>query len=206
MLTFRGGAPSDLPTRTIIDQISGLVEVGLERELLRRAAEFSRVAMYEQAVHDPLTGLYNRIPLADAARQLAALDDRDTHGQLAAFMIDVDHFKAVNDTYGHQTGDKVLRHVADAINQSVRAGDMAFRYGGEEFLVLLSSVDENAVTEIAERIRATIAQPAAGRPTVTASIGVAFRRDLDQAALVDRADKALYEAKRDGRDRIRIAP
>ena len=98
----------DEPTRALVEEICGLVEVGLERELFRRAANIDRDAFYEQAIHDPLTGLYNRQYLDDAAKRACALDDRSLKPGVAVLMVDLDHFKAVNDRFGHAVGDQVL--------------------------------------------------------------------------------------------------
>ena len=117
------------------------MEVGLERELFRHVADFDRAAFYEQAVHDQLTGLYNRQYLADVARRLSTRDDRNSSPTIAALMIDLDRFKAINDTFGHSVGDQVLQHVAKSILDGARLGDVVVRYGGEEFVVLLSGVD-----------------------------------------------------------------
>ena len=113
LLDFRDRTPKlSAKTRTLVDQICGLIEVGLERELSRHVAAIDRAALHDRAIHDPLTGLYNRHYLADAARRLCALDDRNRRPAVAAVMIDLDHFKGVNDTFGHSFGDQVLRNVA----------------------------------------------------------------------------------------------
>jgi diguanylate cyclase (GGDEF)-like protein len=194
------------PTRALLDEICGLVEVGLERELFRRAADIDRDAFYDQAIHDPLTGLYNRQYLADAARRLCALDDRTLTPTVAALMIDLDHFKAVNDGFGHSVGDQVLRHVARSILEGSRRGDIVVRYGGEEFLVLLAGVDLKIAQSVAERIRDSVAEPDEALPGVTASVGVALRHQGEPFdRLVERADEAMYLAKEAGRNRVGVA-
>jgi diguanylate cyclase (GGDEF)-like protein len=194
------------PILAMLDQIGGIVEASLEREVLRRLAEFDRVALYEQAIHDPLTGLYNRVYLADAARRLTAMHDRPGSAALGALMVDIDHFKKVNDTYGHLTGDNVLRRVARAINAAVRPGDLAIRFGGEEFLVLLSGVDRDQSLAIGERLRAAAAEVGDDGPAVTISIGLALRHHGEPFDIVvKRADEALYQAKAEGRDRVQVA-
>jgi diguanylate cyclase (GGDEF)-like protein len=201
----------DLPalserTRALVDQICHLVEVGLERELFRHVADVDREAFYEQAIHDSLTGLYNRQYLADAARRLCALDDRNSRPAVAALMIDLDRFKGVNDTYGHAVGDQVLRQVAKSIVEGARAGDIVVRYGGEEFVVLLSGVGLNAALSVAERVRASVAETENDGPNITASVGVALRTEKESfEQLVERADKAMYFAKASGRDRVGVA-
>lgn len=157
------------------------------------------------AMHDPLTGLANR---RAADRRLAAEHAlalrRGT--PLSLLMLDIDRFKRINDTWDHDEGDRVLAEVARRIRHEVRAGDLATRYGGEEFLVLLPDTALQAASDVAERIRGAIAsEPVAlggGRVVVTASVGVAQLRDgEDNAALVARADTALYRAKQQGRNR-----
>ena len=207
VLGFRERPNLGKPAIAVVGQIAGLVEVGLEREVLRRSADLERAAWHERAIHDTLTGLYNRVMLSDSARRMLALDDRNETAQVAALMIDIDLFKRVNDTYGHPTGDRVLQHVAQAITQSVRPSDLVFRFGGEEFLVLLPDVDHTTALTAAERIRSRIAHPAKECPDVTVSVGVARRHaGEDHEALVARADLALYQAKSNGRDRIEVAP
>lgn len=207
VLEFVSETHLDRPTRALVEQIAGLVEVGLEREVLRRVADLDRAALYERATHDPLTGLHNRAHLVDAATGLFAVDDRHGGGRLAALMIDIDHFKRVNDEHGHPVGDQVLQRVAGAISRSVRPGDTVVRYGGEEFLVLLTDVDALTAVEIAERLRESAAAPPVGdEPAVTLSVGVARRRPGEPCeSLVSRADAALYRAKSDGRDRVDVA-
>jgi diguanylate cyclase (GGDEF)-like protein len=179
----------------------------MERELLQRQADLDRKALYQQATHDPLTGLYNRAYLEDFAHRMCATDDRDDDHRLAVLMVDIDHFKRVNDEHGHPVGDDVLRHVARAIERTIRAGDVAVRFGGEEFVVVLASVDEQIARSTADRIRVAIGRPETSQPRVTASVGVAMRRRGDGCHdLVGRADAALYTAKRLGRDRVCVAP
>ncbi|MFS8038286.1 diguanylate cyclase [Xanthobacter sp. AM11] len=174
---------------------------------LRQSHELRR-QLEGLAVTDPLTALPNRRAfdaMVDAELRRAARERQ----QLSLLMIDVDHFKRVNDTFGHETGDTVLRQLAQIIQRSIRRpGDFAARYGGEEFVVLLPATDAGGALRIAESIRSTIA--AAAFPTtggevarVTASIGVATARHGEVAAsLVRHADEALYRAKGQGRNRV----
>ena len=197
--------PSDA-TIVVLNQIISLVEVGLEREVLRRTTDLELSDWHARAIYDPLTGLRNRASLADTYHQLAAFDDRNRTPQMAALMVDVDHFKVVNDTFGHAAGDLVLQRVAHAIVQSVRPSDPTFRLGGEEFLVLLSNVDLASAHLAAERIRERVAASAPNLPIVTVSVGLALRRlNESQESMLARADAALYQAKQSGRDRVEIA-
>ena len=193
-------------TTTVLSQIISLVEVGLERELLRRSADLERAAWHTQAIHDSLTGLYNRVSLDDSFVRLASFDDRNPAPRIAALMIDIDLFKQVNDTFGHSAGDQVIQRVAESITQSVRPSDLVFRFGGEEFLILISNVDATTAITAAERIRVRVASWGVEVPTVTVSVGVALRHVGEaHETLIARADKALYLAKVNGRNRIELA-
>ncbi len=193
--------------RDVLDQASGLVEVRLEREIMRLQTEGERSAWRNRALHDTLTGVLNREALASALPQYVADDDQGLAPRLALLMIDIDLFKAVNDEWGHGVGDRVLAHVANAVRRSVRPADLVFRYGGEEFLVLLIDVDLETALSAAQRLRAAVASVPTGLPAVTVSVGVALRDHGEEGDdVVARADAALYAAKRAGRDRIEIAP
>ena len=117
-------------------------------------------------------------------------------------MLDVDYFKHVNDTYGHQVGDEVLIMIADAITQTCRQTDSVGRYGGEEFLIVLPQTDSQQAYELAERIRKSVASISTQHPfSVSCSIGVAtFDETLDMHTLIKRADEAVYNAKEKGRN------
>ena len=203
VMGFAGPHEFDEATSGILTQIVSLVEVGLEREVLFRSMEMDRTSWQTKAVHDPLTGLLNRASLEDSERRLIALDNLNDVPHLAALMVDIDFFKRVNDTLGHLAGDRVLARVAKAITTSTRSNDLAFRYGGEEFLVLLSQVEARTAVEAAERIRATVRATTGGGPEVRVSIGVAVRTAGEDAeSMVQRADQALYRAKENGRDQL----
>ncbi len=206
LMQFHDTPVLDQPTRALVEEICGLVEVGLERELFRRAANIDRDAFYEQAIHDPLTGLYNRQYLDDAAQRACALDDRSLKPGVAVLMVDLDHFKAVNDRFGHAVGDHVLQQVARSISAGSRRGDIVVRYGGEEFVVVLSDVELTTAESVAERIRAAVAAAPDEPVGVTASVGVAMRHQGELFDdLVGRADGAMYLAKAAGRDRVGVA-
>jgi diguanylate cyclase (GGDEF)-like protein len=152
----------------------------------------------------------NRRHFFDLARR-AFTDARQTRNPLAAMMLDIDHFKDVNDRYGHASGDDVIRAVAQRVAGVIGSGDLLGRYGGEEFALVVNGSLQPAA-ELAERLRLVIAESpigtAAGPISVTASVGVAELddRDVDLDRLLQRTDAALYEAKRAGRDRIALAP
>lgn len=155
---------------------------------------------------DPLTGLFNRRYFFEAGEALVGRA-QDAPGRIAALMLDIDNFKQVNDTYGHQGGDAALREVAHRISSSLRGSEIVARYGGEEFVVLLTRIEPADVEEIAARlVRVVNATPIhfeGARIRVSISLGAAFFTDdigsLD--ALLSRADRALYQAKHLGRNR-----
>jgi len=180
-----------------------------EREAFARQLESAQADLqrrHEQlqhsASHDALTGLLNRAALS----QLQGSPDawsRLGRGAYTLMLIDVDHFKRVNDRHGHLLGDRALRAVADSVAASIREGDMAVRYGGEEFLVVLPGTRLATAAEVGERIRQRVARSALPF-ALTVSIGVAGgepgRDEPEQ--VFDRADQALYRAKAAGRDRL----
>jgi two-component system cell cycle response regulator len=164
--------------------------------------------MYERTVRDALTGLYNRAYLLDQISILAGRSATRGIG-LAVLMLDVDHFKRINDLYGHVAGDEVLRAVAAVIRESTRPEDLVARFGGEEFVVVLPFSIPDLATERAERIRSNLAERtilAEGHEIrVTASIGLAYAppgRSRNEMALIMTADEALYRAKAEGRNRV----
>ncbi|HZW04368.1 MAG TPA: diguanylate cyclase [Anaerolineaceae bacterium] len=162
------------------------------------------------AITDPLTEQYNRRGFFDLAQREMERYSR-YHYPLAAIMLDIDRFKEVNDTYGHRTGDRVLRALAERINENIRQVDILGRYGGEEFAILLPETELFKACEIAERIRAAVAnspiiETEHGPVSVSISIGVtrATKATTTLTELLEYADKALYMAKENGRNRVEI--
>lgn len=155
-----------------------------------------------QAKTDELTGLHNRRSFNEIKMLALSAAQRHKH-PLSLINIDLDHFKTINDTLGHCAGDLVLKEFATLLQTMVRGEDIAVRWGGEEFMILLPHADSNAAAALAERIRATFEQSmsSAAPLTVTASFGVAqWQEGEDEEALIRRADAALYQAKHAGRN------
>lgn len=184
----------------------------LARQLgLTLASLRTREVLREQSIRDPLTGLFNRRYLDVVAPKEIAQAQRAGR-TIAIAMADIDHFKAFNDRHGHQGGDAALVAVAGFLQESVRLGDWLFRYGGEEFLLLLQGIDSIALVQQLERLRQGTAA-VAGRlddlvlPPVTISIGAAIcpAHGHDLESLVEAADRALYAAKQGGRNQVRLA-
>ncbi|MFT3986438.1 PleD family two-component system response regulator [Aestuariivirga sp.] len=165
-------------------------------------------ASLEMAVTDPLTGLYNRRYLETHLTHL--VEHSINRGKpLSVLTLDVDFFKSVNDTYGHDAGDRVLQELAGRIRANVRNVDLACRTGGEEFVIVLPATDLGVAERIAERLRKSVAGKrfntgVEGGLAVTASIGVAALSGIDDKVefILKRADEALYRAKREGRNRV----
>ena len=170
----------------------------------------AREALREQATHDGLTGLLNRSAILETLDKDLARAARAGQS-LSVLMIDLDHFKRINDTYGHAAGDVVLREAAGCMRHTIRTYDSAGRYGGEEFLVVLPGCDRASAILQAERLRETLAAypfvQGPARIDVTCSIGVSSRLRAtpgDAQVLLREADLALYGAKGDGRNRVLV--
>jgi diguanylate cyclase (GGDEF)-like protein len=168
----------------------------------------AREALREQAIHDPLTQLLNRRATLDFLMSELSRADRE-HSPLSVMMVDIDHFKSVNDRFGHLSGDEVLCEVARRLRRSARTYDLVGRFGGEEFLVVAPSCRTTDVLIQAERLREVVcSQPITLKDLsvkVTISVGVATTLDpnrQDMEALLATADKALYRAKANGRNRV----
>ncbi|MEW9625708.1 GGDEF domain-containing protein [Rhodanobacter geophilus] len=168
--------------------------------------ESVQTELHRLARTDPLTGTLNRLALDEESLRLFRAADRPN--TLAALVIDIDHFKRINDEFGHATGDRVLATLAAGIRRQFQPPAVLGRMGGEEFLALLPGTGLAEAMALAERLRVAVAAmplvPDAGIPGVTISVGIAAYRpeDTDVHALVRRADRALYDAKRAGRDRV----
>lgn len=203
---FRAEVAISKIDRRDVATLTAIVRDITERVEAEHLRDLDHASLQARAIRDPLTGLYNRMYMRDASLRLCAADDRNGGGSLGALMIDIDHFKAVNDQLGHTVGDEVLRRVAEIIGASVRPNDVAVRFGGEEFLVLLPDVDESRCAVVGERVRAAVAAGAGDGPVVTVSVGAALRHPGEcWDVMVTRADTALYRAKASGRDRVEVA-
>lgn len=157
------------------------------------------------ATHDSLTGAFNRRALIEAC-ELELSRCRRSRGSMALLMIDLDHFKTINDTHGHPVGDRVLIDFVARVKSLLRQPDRLGRFGGEEFVALLPETALDEARVVAERLRATIESSAGELPPCTVSIGITVSRPDDAGLdeIISRADAALYQAKRAGRNRVEL--
>ncbi len=200
---LRAGADDFLTKPPDPDELTIRLEIA--ERILKVHGQLARQneRLAELAAVDELTGTKNRRRFREDLYLLFAQAKRQ-RSPLSVIMIDLDHFKQYNDTFGHPAGDVVLHWTGSTLRTAVRAHDVVARYGGEEFVVLLPGTSEDEALEVAKRLRLAIA----GRPwphrKITASLGVGTigLDTTDAAALVDEADQALYHSKRGGRDRV----
>ncbi len=183
--------------------------VACEREVMFRQLEMERDCVDERSIRDSLTGLLTRRYLDDSAKRMVELHLRNPKAGFAMVIADIDFFKKVNDTYGHLAGDHVLKEVADVLKKATRKSDLAVRFGGEEFALLLPMTGLTKAEGIAQRIRESVGDLIVDfegtEISVTLSLGVAVHRPeetMDQ--LLQRADEALYRAKESGRNRVEL--
>lgn len=181
----------------------------MQRDLVRSNRELrqNEAKIRELMLTDPLTGLANRRRLSDRLEEEILRFQRDGR-PLCLVMADIDHFKRINDTYGHDVGDDVIRMIASSLQEEIRKVDLAARFGGEEFVVIMPDCVVDDAIKVAERVRSCVeaTKSAPVEFAVTASFGVAeFRGVGDTAhALLKRADQALYVAKEGGRNRVEV--
>ncbi len=185
----------------------------LENTIAALVYPLRNAILYKQAVEkayrDPLTGVNNRAALDNALEQEINLAQRH-ETPLSIIILDVDMFKRVNDTYGHIAGDAVLKRIAESMTECARGSDVIYRYGGEEFVILLRNTDEPGATLLAERIRKAIESILLKYDNFdirfTASAGLATLSKTDNfESLLERCDKALYAAKEQGRNRVVVS-
>ena len=197
---------TDARMRTFEDRIGRLEGENLDLLMQNRT-------LSEISARDSLTGLYNRWYVMEKID--SEMNRALRHGSpMSVLMLDLDHFKKVNDSFGHSVGDEVLKVVGQVLRESCRVYDVAGRYGGEEFCVVLPETRVGNTKQVAERIRSRLASTelpvGSSSITVTASIGVAGMDSVPDegvvsaAALLDRADRALYAAKHHGRSRVEL--
>lgn len=207
---FSAGADDYITKPFDLNELKARLRVGtrilfLQDELIRAKEEVEF-----EATHDPLTGLWNRGAILDFLRRELDRAQR-TKETLGLLMMDLDHFKNINDAHGHLVGDAVLKEGAQRLARAVRSYDWVGRYGGEEFLVIVSNCPADVIEKYADRLRATLADKPvsteAGPVQISTSMGAASTKQNypDQDSLLRAADAALYRAKERGRNRVELA-
>ncbi len=194
--------PFTMRETNLIEQLLSILIYPLRNALLYNQA-------ITQALKDPLTEICNRAAFDEAIEKEFSSYKRH-QADFSLMIIDIDYFKKVNDTYGHIVGDKVLKLVAKVINETIRRSDEVYRYGGEEFVVILSNTKQGGARFIAERVRKEIEKliiPNNQKIQVTASIGIASSELIQNVTeTLEYADKALYQAKEQGRNKVVTCP
>jgi diguanylate cyclase (GGDEF)-like protein len=205
-----GGRPNLVSAVALTDRtiLLALVAIGILATIGAGLGVFAAIRSrrnrhYAQlALCDDLTGVGNRRRLD---RDLS-IEAHSGDAPVAVIMVDVDHFKRINDDYGHDAGDQALRAVADVLRREVRTGDVVYRYGGEEFCIVLVNTTTTEAGQVAERIRFAVSRMAlAVDEPLTVSIGVALGKGAHVAHTLIRADEALFKSKDAGRDRVTLA-
>lgn len=207
ILKFSGPFAIDDETKDLLVQLAVPLSVAVERELIYRSLEFERQKYYEQSIRDPLTRLYTRIYMHESVRRLLNIHDRNPSAAVAIISLDIDHFKTVNDNFGHLAGDEVLQEFAAILIQETRAEDIQVRLGGEEFAVFIVDDTPLVVLEIAERIRKKFSLLQLGGIMqgyrFSVSCGAVIRKQQETLQdVLHRADTALYRAKKNGRNQV----
>lgn len=207
--TYHSAEIADFMLASDVHQISFLLSIAL---ILALGFTFPLMVnarlvinIYNTSLLDPLTNLYNRRAMEDMVpRELSRVER--THSELSIILLDIDHFKQVNDQYGHQVGDVTLSGIGQLLNTHLRGQDLSFRIGGEEFLILLPDTNLDSALVVAEKLRQIMSETqfsAKQQEPCTASFGVAqLLRHDEWDSLLNRADAALYLAKRKGRNRV----
>jgi diguanylate cyclase (GGDEF)-like protein len=191
----------------VLERLAPALAVSLEREISRHRLEKERDAIFEQSIRDPLTNLFTRRYMDEVASRMMTSHGRDQLLGVAALMMDIDHFKLVNDTYGHPVGDVVLQKLSGIMLHSARESDLPVRFGGEEFVFFIVVENLEDAVVMADRLRLELEsmtfESDKGPFQVTMSIGVALHKDeRDVTELISKADQALYFAKENGRNRV----
>jgi two-component system cell cycle response regulator len=194
------------------NEVIARAKIQVRRKKYQNALQESQAESLEMAIKDGLTSLYNRRYSDSHIKRLLA-NSKQNGKPLAVALLDVDHFKSVNDSYGHQSGDEILKELSERFMSSVRPTDLVARYGGEEFIIIMPNTSLKSAVSVAQRIRSVVedkefrlpVEP--GKIHKTVSIGLALAKDDDTAQdLINRADKALYQVKNNGRNQVAVYP
>ena len=205
------GADDIVSTNTSNDELERRIDIHQNHLHINAILRESTIVGLNAAVTDPLTGLFNR-RYAQTHIRLLLEDARTNGGSVSALMVDIDHFKTINDTHGHFVGDQVICSVAHTLKSAIRASDLVARFGGEEFVVILPNISPKDTNTLAQRLRQKVSEITTDKAQISITISIGISRfdtselfecalqDSDQ--LLEEADQALYCAKRAGRNRV----
>lgn len=207
ILYFHEAYKLDQETKEALLQVSLPLSVAVEREIIYRTMEIEKEKFHNQSIRDPLTNLYTRTYMKESVERLFNIHDRNPNASVGIVALDIDHFKSVNDTYGHNAGDQVLKSFADILFRETRKGDIQVRMGGEEFAVFMVCNDISVAISTAERIRTQVEKLRIDGPMkdykFNVSCGVVMHQQNENVAdSLNRADIELYEAKNSGRNKV----
>lgn len=190
-------------TRIMIRFYVSLMLTGMFINMMVYIIEQQQKSLQKLVITDPLTGVLNRRCL-DSSLQNCQERFQRNESKETVIMMDIDHFKNINDSYGHEVGDEILKKVVSLIKSRLRKLDMLFRYGGDEFIIILNEIDSDSAGKLAEELRKLVEDSDVSKTTI--SMGIAeLKKDESTIDWMSRCDKSLYKAKKDGRNRIAIA-
>ena len=194
-----------MPTGLIIISIAVILRSIEENKINRTLSQTNKV-IYDKSIKDSLTGLYNRYYLEEHLDNV--LDKLSKlYSEISVAFIDIDNFKAINDTYGHVNGDVILKNLGEKINDCIRESDYAFRYGGDEFLIIFPNTKLDQALNATKRIKQNISTSTEKNGIkLSLSIGIStYQRFENHKTLIDRVDKIMYESKKNGKNQITVA-
>lgn len=178
----------------------------IEENKINNTLSKTNKIIYDKSIRDTLTGLYNRYHLEEHLDNILN-ELSKIHSEISVAFIDIDNFKTINDTYGHRTGDMTLKNLGEQINNCIRKSDYAFRYGGDEFLIIYPNTKAKTALQITERIKQKFSMSSAKENGIKLSLSIgigAYKKFENHKNLIDRVDKIMYESKKNGKNQITV--
>lgn len=194
-----------VPTGLITISIA-IIWCFMDEKKIKNTLSEEKKVIYDKSIKDSLTGLYNRYHLEERLDNILN-ELSKIYSEISVAFIDIDNFKTINDTYGHINGDMTLKNLGEQINNSIRESDYAFRYGGDEFLIIYPNTKVKAALKITERLKqnASMSSVKENKIKLSLSIGITtYRKFENHKKLIDRVDKIMYESKKNGKNKITL--
>lgn len=194
-----------IPTGLITISIAVIWRFMEEKKIKNTLSEEKKV-IYDKSIRDSLTGLYNRYHLEERLDNILN-ELSKIYSEISVAFIDIDNFKTINDTYGHINGDMTLKNLGEQIKNSIRESDYAFRYGGDEFLIIYPNTKVKTALQITERIKQNISMSSVKESGIKLSLSIGittYKKFENHKKLIDRADKIMYESKKNGKNQITL--